>query len=60
MGVIIDCIGIADRAKVDEATLRGIASKNPDGSARYCFVQDRESLIRKYETLAGHIRLIEE
>lgn len=59
-GVIIDCIGIADRANVDEATLKAIASRNPDGSVRYCFVQERESLMRKYESLAGHIRLAEE
>jgi hypothetical protein len=59
-GVIIDCIGIADRAEVDEAALKAIASKNPDGSARYCFIQDRQSLIRKYEALAGHIRVMEE
>lgn len=60
MGVIIDCIGIADRENVDEATLKAIASRNPDGSPRYCFIQDRHSLLRKYEALAGHIRVIKE
>ena len=60
MGVIIDCIGIADRANVDEAMLKAIASRNPDGSPRYCFVRDRQSLIREYKALAGHIRVIEE
>ena len=59
-GVVIDCIGIADRDKVDEAALKAIASKNPDGSARYRFIKDGETLIRKYESLAGHIRPVEE
>jgi hypothetical protein len=60
MGVTIDCIGIGGRPEnVDEAALKAIASTNPDGSPRYCFIKDRESLIRKYETLAGHIRVAE-
>ncbi|MBN1360439.1 MAG: VWA domain-containing protein [Sedimentisphaerales bacterium] len=59
-GVIIDCIGIADRASVDEVALKAIASRNPDGSPRYCFVRDRQKLIRKYRTLAGHIRPVKE
>lgn len=60
MGVTIDCIGIGGRPEdVDEGALKAIASKNPDGSTRYCFIKDRESLIRKYETLASHIRVVE-
>ena len=57
-GVIIDCIGIGGCPKdVDEALLKRIASRNPDGSIRYCFIGDQEQLIRKYQSLAQHIRL---
>jgi hypothetical protein len=56
-GVIIDCIGIGGTpADVDEKLLKKIASRNPDGSIRYCFIGDKDSLIRKYETLAMYIR----
>ncbi len=56
-GVIIDCIGIGGTpADVDEKLLKKIASQNPDGSIRYCFIGDKDSLIRKYETLATYIR----
>ncbi len=56
-GVIIDCIGIGGTpADVDEKLLKKIASRNPDGSIRYCFIGDKDSLIRKYETLATYIR----
>lgn len=55
-GVIIDCIGIAGGPQdVDEELLKEIASKNPDGSARYCFIGDQAQLIQKYQTLARHI-----
>ena len=57
-GVIIDCIGIGGSPNdVDEAILKNIASRNPDGSTRYCFIGDQEELIKKYETLAHHIRI---
>jgi len=56
-GVIIDCIGIGGTpADVDEILLKKIASRNPDGTIRYCFIGNRQSLLRKYETLAHHIR----
>lgn len=57
-GVVIDCIGIGGSPEdVDEALLREIASPNPaDGSIRYCFIGDQQKLIRKYESLAHHIR----
>ncbi|MCK5795247.1 MAG: VWA domain-containing protein [Anaerolineales bacterium] len=55
-GVIIDCIGIGGTPEdVDEALLKKIASRNPDGSIRYCFIGDQDQLIRKYESLATHI-----
>ena len=58
-GVIIDCIGIGGSpADVDEELLKRIASKNPDGSIRYCFIGDQQQLLRKYQTLAQHIRVI--
>ena len=56
-GVVIDCIGIGGTPKdVDEDMLKTIASRNPDGSIRYCFIGNQQSLLRKYETLARHIR----
>lgn len=56
-GVLIDCIGIGGKpADIKEDTLKEIASRNTDGSIRYCFIGDQEQLIRKYENLAHHIR----
>jgi len=56
-GVIIDCIGIGGTPQnVDEKLLKQIASRNFDGSIRYCFIGDQETLIRKYNSLAQHIR----
>ena len=56
-GVVIDCIGIGGSPQdVDEKLLKQIASRNPDGSIRYCFIGDQQQLLRKYETLAHHIR----
>ena len=58
-GIVIDCIGIGGTPKdVDEARLKRIASRNPDGSIRYCFIGDQQKLLRKYQTLAHHIRAI--
>jgi hypothetical protein len=56
-GVVIDCIGIGgSAASVDEKLLRQIASRNPDGSIRYCFIGDQQKLLKKYQNLARHIR----
>jgi len=56
-GVVIDCIGIGGGSEdVEEEKLKGIASRNTDGSVRYCFIGDKYELIRKYESLAHHIR----
>ena len=56
-GVTIDCIGIGgSEEEVEEEKLKTIASRNPDGSIRYCFIGDQQQLIRKYESLAHHIR----
>lgn len=56
-GVIIDCIGVGGTPdEIDEDTLKKIASRNPDGSVRYCFIGDKQRLIQKYRTLANHIR----
>jgi hypothetical protein len=56
-GVLIDCIGIGGRPKdVDEKLLKKIASRDRNGSIRYCFIGNKQSLLRKYETLARHIR----
>jgi hypothetical protein len=56
--VIIDCIGIGGSPKdVDEKLLKEIASRNHDGSIRYCFIGDQQQLLRKYENLAHHIKI---
>ena len=58
-GVIIDCIGIGGTPRdVDEELLKNIASKNPDGSARYCFIGSKQQLISKYKTLSSHIQAV--
>ncbi len=55
-GVVIDCIGIGGSPKdVDENLLRRIASENPDGSKRYCFIGEKRQLIQRYQALARHI-----
>jgi len=56
-GVIIDCIGIGGTPKdVDEKLLKKIASRDQNGTIRYCFIGDQQTLLRKYEDLARHIR----
>jgi len=58
-GVVIDCIGIGGSPRdVGEKLLKQIASRNPDGSIRYCFIGNQRKLLRKYQTLARHIRAI--
>lgn len=58
IGVTIDCIGIGGSPDdVDERLLRQIASRDADGSIRYCFIGDQEQLIQKYQTLAHHIQV---
>lgn len=55
-GVCIDCVGIGgDPSDVDEALLKSVASKRPDGTPRYAFIGDKSSLIEKFEQLAGRI-----
>jgi hypothetical protein len=45
-GVVVDCIGIGGSpADVREGNLREIASRNADGSVRYCFIGDQQNLI---------------
>ena len=59
IGVTIDCIGIGGSPmEVDEKLLKQIASRNPDGSIRYCFIGDQQKLLKKYRSLAHHIRAI--
>lgn len=56
-GVIIDCIGIGGSpASVDEKLLKQIASRDADGTVRYCFIGDQHKLLKKYHNLARHIR----
>lgn len=56
-GVCIDCIGIGgDPAAVNAKELRAIASLHADGvTPRYAFIGDKDSLIQKFEELAGRI-----
>lgn len=55
-GVIVDTIGIGKREDINEEAMKRIASCNPDGTVRYCWIGDEQNLIRKYESLAHHIR----
>ena len=58
-GIVIDCIGIGGSSKdVNEKLLKQIASKDEDGAPRYCFIGDTSSLIKKYKSIAHHIRPI--
>jgi hypothetical protein len=58
-GVIIDCIGIAGSPEsVDEDLLKEIASRNPNGTIRYCFIGESAALLKKYQDLARHIRCV--
>lgn len=55
--VCIDCVGIGgDPSAVDEPLLKKIASTFADGKTpRYAFIGDKDSLITKFEDLAGRI-----
>lgn len=56
-GVIVECIGIAGKHRdVDEKTLKEIASIDENQKPRYCFIKDTTELIRKYKSMANHIR----
>ncbi len=56
-GVVIECIGIAGSpGQVDEAILKNIASCDENGKPRYCFIGDTDNLIKKYTSMAHHIR----
>ena len=53
-GVVIDAIGIGSRSSADfkEDRLKRIASPG-----RYCFIDEMEELVKKFESLAGHLRV---
>ena len=56
-GVTIDCIGIGGSpGDVDAKMLKAIASPDENGKPRYWFINDTQGLIRKYESMAHHIR----
>ncbi len=58
-GVVIDCIGIGGSpSEVDEGCLKRVASLNTDGSPRYCFIGERQMLIKKFEQLANRIKVV--
>lgn len=55
--VLIDCIGIGGSpCNVDEKLLKEIASRDRNGQIRYCFIGDKQLLIKKYESLSHHIK----
>lgn len=49
---LIECVGIGDRAAVNEALLKRIASNGPDGRPRYRFIGDRATLIDDFRVKA--------
>ena len=56
-GVIIDCIAIgAELEDFDTECLEAIASRNGDGSPRYCYIGDKSGLIKKFEDLSNRIQ----
>jgi len=56
-GVVIDCIGIGGSpGEVKLEKIEEVASRNPDGSLRYCWIGDQQKLIKKFQSLAHHIR----
>ncbi len=57
-GVVIDCVGIADRRAVDERKLKKVASIGPDGKPRYRFIGDKTALIKEFGRMAGHLRVM--
>jgi len=57
--VTIECIGIAGTPEsVDERTLKKIASIDENGNPRYYFIKDTSELVRKYESMAHHLRVV--
>ena len=57
-GIVIECIGIGGSpGDVDEKLLRDIASKDQSGGPRYWFISDSAQLTKKYEQLAGRLRV---
>ena len=59
-GVVIDCIGIGGSPEdVDEKLLKQIASPDHNGMPRYCFINDTDELIRKYQSMAHHIQTVQ-
>lgn len=55
--VTIECVGIAGKPeRVGERMLKQIASVDETGKPRYCFIKDTSELIRKYASMARHIR----
>jgi hypothetical protein len=56
-GVTIECVGIAGKPRsVGERVLKQIASKDQTGTPMYYFINDTSNLVRKYESMAHHIR----
>jgi Mg-chelatase subunit ChlD len=52
-GVVIDCIGVANSPNEVDDLLREIASPGADGTPRYRFIGDAQSLISDFRKLAS-------
>jgi Ca-activated chloride channel family protein len=55
-GGCIDVIGIGGAPDDVDPRLPQIASTNPDGSPRYCFIGDAQQLVKKFKSLGNRIR----
>ena len=60
-GVVIDVIGVGGSPQArefSEAQCKRIASRNPDGSARYAFIKDAIELAEHFRKLGGHLKAL--
>ncbi len=55
--ITINCVGIGGNPnELDERMMKAIASTGPDGKPCYCFIGDKDNLIREFKRLANRIR----
>jgi len=59
-GICIDVIGIGGSPADVDARAPQIASKNPDGTPRYCFISDSASLIKEFKRLSNRIKRMDD
>jgi von Willebrand factor type A domain len=51
-GIVIDCIGIGSRERINEELLRRIASVGEDGKPRYRYIGDKNALLQEFRRIA--------